>query len=155
MARVGSQTRGLYALSRQELQRWYYVEGLSPQKLQERYRLETGVYAHVSHLISWLKAPAQQLGLLENNEAVHGHACGEYVLDRLQNGVSADDVVQGLLHEYLVKTTPQRVLAYRRYREQMGEYWTEAKLSQHHWELLYSLVSLKVKFGVWTSAELQ
>ena len=31
-------TASLYALSRQDLQRWYLLEGLTPQGLQERYR---------------------------------------------------------------------------------------------------------------------
>ena len=55
----------------------------------------------------WLKAPEQQHGILENNEAVHGHACGEYVLEQLQTRVSAAAVVQALLTKYLVKTTEQ------------------------------------------------
>ena len=47
---------GVYVLSRQQLQRWYYVDGLSATELQEKYRSECGVYADRSHLVRWLKA---------------------------------------------------------------------------------------------------
>ena len=33
-------TASLYKSSRQDLQRWYHVEGLTSQQLQERYRKE-------------------------------------------------------------------------------------------------------------------
>ena len=79
---------------------------------------------------------------------MHSHACGEYVLEQLQNGVSAETVAEQLLSQYLVRTTQERVVAYRRYREQLGLYWTCAKLEQHHWEFLYSQVSLGKKLGV-------
>ena len=46
---------GVYRLSRQQLQRWHYVDKLSPTALQDRYRSECGVYAHRAHLIRWLK----------------------------------------------------------------------------------------------------
>ena len=55
---------------------------------------------------------------------MHAHAAGEYVLEQLQEGVAAADVVQMLRERYLVDTTVQRVNAYRYYREQKGEYWT-------------------------------
>ena len=76
------------------------------------------------------------------HEDIHSHACGEYVLDRLQNGGNAEDVVAELLSKYLVTSTKERVLAYRFYREQRGKYWTTAKLEQHHWEFLYDRVSV-------------
>ena len=57
--------------------------------------------------------------------------------------LAKNEVVQILLREYLVKTTEQRVLAYRRYREQRGEYWTVDRLELFAWEFLYSQVSLK------------
>jgi hypothetical protein len=135
----------LFALSRQDLQKWYHVECLSPAQLVERYRAETGIYADDANLIRWLKAPAQALGRVENNEDIHAHPCGEYVLEQLQNGVSADVVAEQLLAQYLVRTTRQRVLAYRCYREQRGEYWTTEKLEELHWEFLYAQVSLEKK----------
>ena len=46
---------GVYRLSRQQLQRWFHVDGLTPTQLQERYRSECGVYAHRGYLIRWLK----------------------------------------------------------------------------------------------------
>ena len=46
---------GVYRLSRQQLQRWHYVDGLSPTALQDRYRSECGVYANRGSLIKWLK----------------------------------------------------------------------------------------------------
>ena len=52
-------------------------------------------------------------------------------------------VAEALLSKYLVKTTKDRVLAYRVYREQRGEYWTAEKLERHHWEWLYAQVSLE------------
>ena len=68
------------------------------------------------------------------------HACGEYVLDELQRGTVAADVVDGLLRKYLVETTAQRVAAYRRYREQSGAYWTVKGLERVHWRPLYDQV---------------
>jgi len=133
----------LYLRSRQDLQRWYHVEGLTRSKLVDRYRAETGVFANSENLERWLKAPAQALVSLQNNEDVHTHACGEFVLDQLQNGVTAEQVVQQLLDQYLIKTTPQRCLAYRMYREQRGEYWTMEKLERLHWQFLYAQVNLE------------
>ena len=105
----------LYALSRQDLQRWYHVEGLTPQQLVDKYRAETGIFAHAAHLVTWLKAPAQALARLDNNECIHSHACGEYVLDQLQNGAKPAYVIEQLLSLYLVQATKERVVAYRRY----------------------------------------
>ena len=49
---------------------------------------EHGVYAHHQRLVEWLRAPAQALERLENdNEGIHSHpACGEYILEQLQKG---------------------------------------------------------------------
>ena len=132
---------GVLNLSRQDLLRWHHVEKLGPTAIQERYRSECGVYAHRAHLQRWLAAPAQALPRLENNEDIHAHACGEYVLERLQEGAMPQAVVEGLLREYLVSTTEQRVRAYRWYREQRGDYWTAERLELHHWEWLYQQVS--------------
>ena len=114
----------MYELSRQELQRWYHVERLTPQQLQERFRKEAGVYADSSNLGCWLKAPEQALTILDDNTDMHSHACGEYVLEQLQQGVSAAVVAQQLPSLYLAKATALRVMAYGRYRESVGEYWT-------------------------------
>ena len=47
---------GVYTLSRQQLQRWYYVDKITnPTELQEKYRLECGVYADRGNLVRWLK----------------------------------------------------------------------------------------------------
>ena len=132
----------VYDVYREDLLRWYHVDSLGPTAMQDRLRAEHGVYADRSHLLSWLKAAAQVLPTLDNNESIHTHACGEYVLDRLQNGVSAEAVVEGLLREYLVRTTTARVQAYRFYREQRGKYWTSERLERLQWEFLYGQVSL-------------
>ena len=60
------------------------MDGLDSTQLQQKYLEECGVYADKYNLVRWLKAPAQALAILENNEAIHTHACGEFVLDRLQ-----------------------------------------------------------------------
>ena len=52
-------------------------------------------------------------------------------------------MVDGLLRRYLVKTTKERVIAYRYYREQWSDYWTVEKLERLHWEPLYGLVTLE------------
>ena len=87
----GAQTQGnsaVFELSRTDLRRWYYVEKLTPAQLQERYLQEHGVYAHHNSLLQWLRAPAQAPERLENdNESMHQHACGEYILEQLQRGV--------------------------------------------------------------------
>ncbi len=72
---------GVYALSRQDLRKWYYVDKLTPTRQQDKYRDEHGVFADRSHLIRWLDAPAQMPERLENNESIHSHACGEVVLE--------------------------------------------------------------------------
>ena len=47
---------GVYTLSRQQLQRWYHVDKITdPTALQEKYRVECGVYADRAHLVRWLK----------------------------------------------------------------------------------------------------
>ena len=132
---------GMFTRSRQDLLRWHHVEQLGPTALQERYRAECGVYADRSHLHTWVTAAAQALPRLENNEDIHAHPCGEYVLEQLQEGARPEAVVEGLLREYLVQTTKERVRAYRWYREQRGEYWTAERLELYHWEWLYQQVS--------------
>ena len=67
-----------------------------------------------------------------------------YLIERLQSGGNPTDVVKELLERYLVKTTTQRVIAYRHYREQRSDYWTTEKMEIYHWEYLYTLVSLDV-----------
>ncbi len=99
------------------------------------------------HLAQWIKAPAQALAVLENNLDIHAHACGEYLLHELQTGVSAEVVAKDLLSKYLVRATMQRVVAYRHYREQLGEYWTAEHLERLHWDFLYSQVSLHKTLG--------
>ena len=89
------------------------------------------------------EAPGQQLTRLVNNEDVLAHPCGEYVLDQLQRGVSPDDLLQVLLQEYLVKTTRSRLVAYRKFEESRGPYWTLEHLELHHWEYLYQQVPLR------------
>ena len=69
----------------------------------------SGIWAHARNLWRWLEAPEQALSILENNEDIHSHSCGEYVLDQLQRGATPVDVVSKLLSVYLVTTTPQRV----------------------------------------------
>ena len=127
----------VYALSRRDLQYWYYVEGLRGRALVDKYRAEPGVFAVWRGLEKWLKAPSQQLALLENAEEIHRHVCGEYVLEQLQKGVSAEEVKKQLLAQYLVDCrTTRRLVAHRRYREQRGEYWTSDHLEQQEWEIL-------------------
>ena len=140
---AGSQDGGVavFALYRRDLQYWLHVEKLSPTNLQAKFSAEHGVYADRANLMAWLSAPCQALCSLSNNEDIHTHACGEYVLERLQNGIKPEAVVDGLLREYLVRTTPERVQAYRFYREQRGKYWTSQKLERLQWEWLYGQVS--------------
>ena len=112
---------GVYALSRQDLRKWYYVDKLTPTRLQDKYRDEHGVFAHRNNLIQWLDAPAQMPERLENNESIHSHASGEFVLDLLQRGMRPEAVVEELMREYVVVASVQRVVAYRRHREQRGD----------------------------------
>ncbi len=93
------------------------------------------------------QGPRAGLAVLENNLDIHAHACGEYLLHELQTGVSAEVVAKDLLSKYLVRATMQRVVAYRHYREQLGEYWTAEHLERLHWDFLYSLVSLHKTLG--------
>ena len=83
---------------------------------------------------------------MESDEELHAHPSGEYVLEALQSGVGVDEVVSNLLKLFLVRSTPQRVLAYRRYREQIGSYWVCESLERFHWLHLYRLVPLDVNF---------
>lgn len=72
---------------------------------------------------------------------VLAHPCGEYVFDQLQRGVPADRVCEVLLQEYLVQTTASMLHAYRRFREQLGDYWTVEHLELRHWRWLYAETS--------------
>ena len=84
MYRLGAGVRdgnvAILALSRQDLQRWYYVEGIQDQRqLQLKYMEECGVYYRAEDLVRWITAPAQALPIFNHNEDVHGHAhlrCG-------------------------------------------------------------------------------
>lgn len=59
MYRLGDGARdggaGVYVLSRQQLQRWYHVDELSPTELQEKFRAVCGVYANRANRVRWLK----------------------------------------------------------------------------------------------------
>ena len=68
-----------------------------------------GIWADRKNLERWLLAPEQAPSILENNEDIRSHSCGEYVLEQLQRGATPADVVSKLLSVYLVTTTPQRV----------------------------------------------
>ena len=131
----------MYKLALHDLQYWYHVDKLSPSELQEPYLQVHGIYADRANLVSWLNAPAQALPTLENNESMLSHACGENAIQALQNGKRPEDVVDLLLREYLVKTTHQRLLAYRHFREQTGAYYSKETLERLHWEALYALVT--------------
>ena len=61
---------GVYVLSRQQLMRWHYVDGMTPTQLQEKYRLECGVYADRADLVRWMKVVPEKeecLGLVLHN----------------------------------------------------------------------------------------
>ena len=58
----------VYVLARDDLMRWYHVDGLSGLQLADKYRSVHGVYAHPTPLTKWLRAPAQALVCLDNNE---------------------------------------------------------------------------------------
>ena len=137
----------VFELSRQILQRWYFVDHLSAFTIRQKYLAECGVWAHDRNIKVWLDAPAQQLPHLCNNEDVHSHPCGDFVLQQLQEGVSPREVVDRLLEQYLVVTTVERLTAYRYYREQKSEYWSTERLVHDHWEYLYKLVSLDMNYS--------
>ena len=118
------------------------MDGLTGTALREKYLEECGVYADAANLTRWITSPPQALAVLENNEDVHSHPCGEYVLEQLQKGEKPEQVVSNVLARFLVRTTRDRVLAYRRYREQRGEYWSIERLELRSWEYLYGRVSL-------------
>ena len=92
--------------------------------------------------VQWLRMPAQQPETLDNNESIHANPCGEFVLQRLQQGAKPAEVAQEVLREYLVQVSTQRLLAYRRYREESFEYLTTQKLETWHWEALYGMATL-------------
>ena len=48
-----------------------------------------------------------------------------------------------LLREYLVQVSEQRLMAYRRYREESFEYLSVRKLEVWHWQALYAMVTLE------------
>ena len=118
------------------------MDGLTGTALREKYLEECGVYAETQNFTAWITSPPQALAVLENNEDVHSHPCGEYVLEQLQMGVTPEQVVTAVLARFLVRTTTSRVLAYRRYREQRGGHWSIERLELRSWEYLYSGVSL-------------
>ena len=127
-----------YILARQDLLRWHHVEQLSKTGLQERYRRVHGVHADADNLRRWVSS--QKLPALENNEDTHQAPYGQWLLERLQNDGASEDLVQELLEKYLVKTTVQRLRAYRVYREQQAGYMTKQQLEVSHWEYLYDQV---------------
>ena len=93
------------------------------------------------------QALAQALTKLMSPEDILAHSCGEYVLDQLQRGVSPDKVADVLLQEYLVVVDSMRLRAYRRLREQLGDYWTLEHLELHHWEYLYQQMPVEADGG--------
>ena len=53
------------------------------------------------------------------------------------HGARPHDVVDGVLSRYLVQTTYERIVAYRRYRENSVGYFKADDLSRLHWEYLH------------------
>ena len=49
----------VYLLSRQQLQKWWYVDKMTPTELQEKYRVECGVYADRGNLVRWVQVFTQ------------------------------------------------------------------------------------------------
>ena len=145
----------MYRRFREELLRWFHVEKLGSEALHQRFSAEFGLYADQAHLFRWVRD--QKLPNLDmDNQEIHAHACGEYVLQELQSGVAPEDVADALLCEYLVKTTASRVIAYRRCREQCGDYWSTDKLARQCWEFLYQKVtSVRSIFPTSKRAELK
>ena len=84
---------------------------------------------------------------LENNEETRNAPCGRWLLERLQNGAEPADLVKEFPEKYLVKTTAERLRAYRYYREQSAGYMTELQLEVRHWEYLHGQVSLDAHLG--------
>ena len=70
------------------------------------------------------------------------------MLKELQLGITPLAVQEALLKEYPVTASVQRIKAYRRYREQRGEYWTVERLERTHWQFLYEQVSLEDRLFV-------
>ncbi len=120
--KAGDSGAAVFEVSRVQLMRWYHVEGLRGRTLQDKYRQECGVCAEASGLEQWLRAPAQRLAVLDTNSDIHGHGCEEYAFLELQKGRPAVEVSAELREKYLVEVTPQRLAAYRKYREQDGHY---------------------------------
>ena len=83
--------------------------------------------ATVIKLLNLYQAPGQQLTKFEEPADIVAHPCGEYVLNELQSGVSAEQVRKVLFEDYLVETTAAKLQAYRRVVEQSGEYCSGAK----------------------------
>ena len=129
---------GVFDLNRENLQRWYHLEGLRGEELTDRYRQVNGIYTEPPQLEKWLNAAQQALPSLENNESMHMHRCGGFALKLLQEGITAKEVVAKLLDTFLIKTTEARVCAYRRFREQTGANWSRLQLEDCHWKTLYA-----------------
>ena len=58
------------------------------------------------------------------------------------HGVRPQEVVDEVLSRYLVQTTPSRIAAYQRYRENTGGYYNAEALSRLHLEYLYEQASV-------------
>ena len=129
-----------FELVREDLMRWYYIEGLRGVALRDRYLGTHGVLADERNLQRWVEQRANKPAKLETEVSFHAHACGEYVLARLQEGCSARDVAKAIHWEFLVEATPQGLVRYRRYRERIGPQVTEEQLTCFHWRSLYGLL---------------
>ena len=102
----------------------------------------TRVYAGSSTLVRWVRLPVQLPERLEDNEGIQASPCGERLLQRLQSGSRPRALVEELLCEHLAQTSPERITAYRRYREESCEQMTAQKLRAWHWETLYGYETL-------------
>ena len=129
-----------FELVREDLMRWYYIEGLRGVALRDRYLGTHGVLADQRNLQRWVEQRANKPAKLETEVSFHAHACGEYVLARLQEGCSARDVAKAIHWEFLVEATPQGLVRYRRFRERIGPQVTEEQLTCFHWRHLYGLL---------------
>ena len=62
----------------------------------------------------------------------------------MKGGSSAEEVCKKLMQMYIVQSTPQRLVAYRRYGEEVSNYWTQDKIEQLQWQCLYAQVSYDI-----------
>ena len=109
-----------FNVHRLDILRWWHVDKLSPPQLRERCIQQLGFTDVNGNLCQWVKR--QKLPQLKTNDEIRLHACGDYILQALDEGQSIHEIRDTVWKRWLVALKTQRLNVYIEYRRKLAQY---------------------------------